>query len=118
VVRPLSSDAVELNRLIAQALKTNNNLAAATIKVRKARLEAGLEATNRTPDVSVSAGTGTEKGFDSGDRTHSSSTTTSLSWELDLWGKLASSRDAAEWGAKADYFRSPAFLMKIPRKMT
>jgi NodT family efflux transporter outer membrane factor (OMF) lipoprotein len=91
----------QLNRLIAQALKTNNDLAAATIKVRKARLEAGLEATNRTPDVSVSASTSRERDFDTNDTTRSSGTTTSLSWELDLWGKLASSRDAAEWEAKA-----------------
>jgi NodT family efflux transporter outer membrane factor (OMF) lipoprotein len=90
-----------LNRLIVQALKTNNDLAAAAIKVRKARLEAGLEATNQTPDVSISASADTQKDLDSGERTDSFGTSTSLSWEPDLWGKLAASRNAAEWEALA-----------------
>ncbi|WP_319774197.1 efflux transporter outer membrane subunit [Breoghania sp.] len=91
----------QLDRLIELALTTNNDLAAATIKVRKSRLSADLEATNRTPDLSVSASSGIKKDLEHGDRTESSGTTTSLSWELDLWGKLASSRDAAEWEARA-----------------
>jgi len=94
-------DDSQLDRLIERALTTNNDLAAATIKVRKARLSADLEATNRTPDLSVSASSGIRKDLEHGDRTESSGTTTSLNWELDLWGKLASSRDAAEWEARA-----------------
>lgn len=91
----------ELNRLIDRVLTSNNDLAVAAIKVRKARLEAGLEGTALTPQLSVSASSGTKKDLDSGDRTDSSGTSTELSWEVDLWGKLASSRDAAEWEAKA-----------------
>lgn len=91
----------ELDRLITLALETNNDLAAATIKVRKARLQAGLTATNLTPDLSISANAGTQKDLDSGNTSDSSGTNTSLSWELDLWGKLAASRDAAEWEAQA-----------------
>ncbi len=90
-----------LNRLIAEALKTNNDLAVAALKVRKARLAAGLEATEQNPVLSVSASLGKQKDLHSGGQTDSSGTTTGLSWELDLWGKLASSRDAAEWEAKA-----------------
>ena len=94
-------DDSRLNALIELALKTNNDLAAAAIKVRKARLEAGLEATNRIPDFSASAGASEQWDLDSGDSSQSASTSTSLSWELDLWGKLAASRDAAQWEARA-----------------
>ncbi|WP_197743337.1 efflux transporter outer membrane subunit [Desulfosarcina ovata] len=94
-------DDPQLDQLIADVLLRNNDLAAATIKVRKARLTAGLEATNRTPDFSVGASGSTQRDLDSGDHSRSGSTTTSLSWELDLWGKLASSRDATEWEARA-----------------
>ncbi|WP_324769470.1 efflux transporter outer membrane subunit [Pokkaliibacter plantistimulans] len=90
-----------LNELIEKALQTNNDLAAATIKVRKARLQAGLEATNLTPDVTVSASSSKERDLNSGTEARSSSTSTSLSYELDLWGKLAASRDSAEWEASA-----------------
>lgn len=90
-----------LNQLVDRVLLCNNDLAAATLKVRKARLQAGLEATNRTPDFSVDASTGTKRDLDSGERTDSSSASANLSWELDLWGKLAASRDAAEWEARA-----------------
>lgn len=91
----------ELNRLITLVLETNNDLAAATIKVKKARLKAGLEDLSATPDLSVSASSGKKKDLDSGDRSESSSASIGLSWELDLWGKVASSRDSAEWEARA-----------------
>ena len=90
-----------LSHLIESALKTNNNLAAAAVKVRKARLEAGLAATALTPDLSVSAGLETRKDLDSGSNTRSADTSVSLSYEVDLWGKLAASRDSAEWEARA-----------------
>ena len=90
-----------LNHLIELALTTNNDLAAATIKVRKARLTADLEGTNQTPDLTVSASSGIQQDLEQGQTTKSSSASASLSWELDLWGRLASSRDAAEWEARA-----------------
>ena len=92
----------ELNRLITLVLKTNNDLAAATIKVKKARLKAGLEKLSATPDLSVSASSRKKKDLDSGDRSESSNASIGLSWELDLWGKVASSRDSAEWEARAN----------------
>ena len=38
-----------LDELIDKALRTNNDLAAATIKVRRAQLQSGLTDTNLTP---------------------------------------------------------------------
>ena len=90
-----------LDRLIDKVLETNNDLAVATIKLRRARLQAGLEATNRTPDVSAGLNARYSKGLKNGEFSKSAGTTTSLSWELDLWGRLAASRDAAQWEARA-----------------
>lgn len=51
----------QLNRLIAKALKTNNDLAVAAFKVRKARLKAGLEGTGLLPELSLKANSSTQK---------------------------------------------------------
>ncbi len=44
-----------LSELIEKALASNNNLAAATIRVKRAQLSARLTDTNRTPSVTVGA---------------------------------------------------------------
>lgn len=91
----------DLNGLIEKVLQTNNNLAAAAIKVRKARLQAGLSATELWPDISINANAGLQKNFDGGGTVKNSGISASLSYEADLWGKLDASRDAADWEAKA-----------------
>ncbi len=90
-----------LNELIERVLKRNNDLTAATLKVRRVRVQAGLQTLKLGPDFSISADTGIQKNLDTGIQRESSTATASLSWELDLWGKLAASRDAAEWEARA-----------------
>lgn len=90
-----------LNALIERALERNNDLAAAAMRVRAARLRAELIGTNRTPDVSVEGRTSSSRDLRSGDISRSHSLTGSLSYEVDLWGKLAAARDAAEWEARA-----------------
>lgn len=91
-----------LNRLVEQALAVNSDLAAAGLTLRKARLEAGLASSDLWPsasgDVSGSANRQTDR-HDHFDRSYS--TTTSLSWEIDLWGKLRAQRDVAQWEASA-----------------
>lgn len=89
----------QLNALIGEVLQRNPDLAVAGIKLRKARLQADLTATNRTPDLTVGASSQVSAPLDGGSSTHGYSTQASLSYELDLWGRLASSRDAARWEA-------------------
>jgi NodT family efflux transporter outer membrane factor (OMF) lipoprotein len=91
----------DLNGLIEKVLQTNNNLAVAAIKVRKARLQAGLSATELWSDISMNANAGLQKNFDGGGTVKSSGVSASLSYEADLWGKLDASRDAADWEARA-----------------
>lgn len=90
-----------LNDLIERALKSNNDLAAAAIKVRRAQLNAKLTDTNITPSVSVEAGSNIRRDLKSRTNTKSSGITGTVSYEVDLWGKLASARDADQWEAEA-----------------
>jgi len=91
----------ELNRLIERAFATNNDLALATLTLRKARLNAGLSEDRKLPDLSFSANSSNEQEFDSGDIDSDYSTTTELSYELDLWGELSATADAEQWAAQA-----------------
>jgi len=90
-----------LNGLVERALKTNNNLAAAAIKVRRAQLNAQLTDTNLTPSITVGANSSYSRDLKNRVDTRSSDVTASASYELDLWGKLASARDASRWEAEA-----------------
>lgn len=102
-----------LSDLIERALNTNNDLAAATIKVKRARLSSRLTDTNRTPDFSADVSSTLNRDLDHHRDTKTSGATTSASYELDLWGKLSSARDAAQWEAEATEFdrRSTALAL-------
>jgi NodT family efflux transporter outer membrane factor (OMF) lipoprotein len=106
-----------LDALVSAALARNNDLAVATLKVRRAQLEAGLAANDFLPVLSATGGASREerlnppKTSQSGEHdnssdktervTHSYSVTGSVSWELDLWGRVARETDAKLWEAKA-----------------
>ena len=91
----------ELTRLVALALERNNDLAAAAIRVRKARLQAGLAAAELHPDLSAGLGTNSQKDLHQGDWETSHSAEVGIGYEVDLWGRLARARDAADWEALA-----------------
>jgi NodT family efflux transporter outer membrane factor (OMF) lipoprotein len=90
-----------LNALIEEALTVNNDLAAAAVRVRRAQLQAGLTNTNLTPTVSVGANGSVSKNLDGGSSSKSFGSSLSLGYEIDLWGKLASQRDASQFEAAA-----------------
>jgi NodT family efflux transporter outer membrane factor (OMF) lipoprotein len=89
-----------LDQLVAQALARNNNLAAATIKLREAQLQAGL-AENRPVFSGSLSSTATRTLNSPQQTTHASGTSLGVSYELDLWNKLGSQRDVALWEARA-----------------
>ena len=91
----------QLNALIVEALRTNNDLAAAAIRVRRAQLQAGLANTNLTPNVTLGGNAGTQSNLKNGNSARSYGADLSLSYELDLWGRLSAVRDAAAWEAQA-----------------
>lgn len=91
-----------LDALVQEALVRNNGLAAAAIRVRRAQLQAGLAGRALQPrfDASLSASSSRSLGSADSPSTQRSATA-SVSWEADLWGRLARSHDAARWEAQA-----------------
>jgi len=103
-----------LSELVERALTTNNNLAAAAIKVKRAQFSSRLTDTNLTPTVSANATSNLNRDLNSRRDTKSSGVTVTASYELDLWGKLASARDASKWEAEAtEYDRQSTALALV-----
>lgn len=90
-----------LDYLIDLSLRTNNDLAAATIRVRRALLQLKLTNTNFSPSTNLSTDSGHSYDLKNSNGTTSSSIVGNLSYELDLWGKLDSLTDEARWEAEA-----------------
>ena len=91
-----------LLRVIEQVLESNNDLAAAAIAVQQARVAAGLTDTTTTPDVTVSGSASNSKNVRRGTSSQENySSGITIAWELDLWGKLARTREQSEWEAVA-----------------
>jgi len=93
-----------LDGLIDRALTSNNDLAAAAIKVRRARLQSGLTDTNLTPTVTAGGTSSLSRDLKTGAHSQTHNVSAALSYELDLWGKLASARDADSFEAQATEF--------------
>lgn len=92
---------VQLNRLVEQVLQQNNDLALATLTLQKARLQAGLSEQDLYPKLASSLSTSRSRPMAGGDTSQSYSASLSISYEVDLWGRLAASADAAQWRALA-----------------
>lgn len=92
----------QLSALICGALASNQDLALAGLQLRIALLEAGLVKGNLTPDGAASLSGSNSRTLSHAARPQESYRgTLSLSYELDLWGKLARAREQAEWLANA-----------------
>ncbi|EOV1174053.1 efflux transporter outer membrane subunit [Vibrio fluvialis] len=91
----------QLNQWVEKVLATNSDLAIATLTLKQARLEAGLATSDTYPDVSTSVSGERSKPLDGGDSSKSYQASLSVSYELDLWGKLSAAKDAAMWTALA-----------------
>ena len=91
----------ELNQLVEQVLKTNNDLALATLTLRTARLQAGLSETESYPQIGASINGSKSKAFDGGASYTEYGSNLSLSYELDLWGRVSADTDAAKWASLA-----------------
>ncbi len=91
-----------LNELIELALKNNIDLAKSAIAVNKALAQAGVLQADLVPSFNANLGVETGKNIKTGSRWNESyKSGVSLSYEIDLWRKLANSADAAMWEANA-----------------
>ena len=88
----------ELNNIMNIALKNNSDLKKAAINVNKALYQANLLGADLVPSFSSSLGTSASKNLKTGcSSTIKHSVNISLSYELDLWKKLANAKNAQEW---------------------
>lgn len=104
----------QLNSLINEALKNNTDLAVAGYNIQQAALHSDLTDTNLTPNVTSSLSSSSGRLLDrksSSVRTFQSSN--SVSYEIDLWGKLARSRDLAWWEYNATIYDRMAIRLSI-----
>ena len=93
---------VRLNELIGLALKNNIDLAKSAIAVNKALAQAGVLQADLVPSFNANLGAETGKNIKTGGSWNESyKSGISLSYEIDLWRKLANSADAAMWEANA-----------------
>ncbi|CAI1152823.1 efflux transporter outer membrane subunit [Serratia ficaria] len=92
----------QLSALIGGVLANNQDLALAGLQLRMALLDAGLVNGNVTPDATASlSGSNSRTLRRAGRSQESYRGSLSLSYELDLWGKLARAREQAAWLAAA-----------------
>ncbi|MDH0735823.1 efflux transporter outer membrane subunit [Achromobacter spanius] len=91
-----------LNGLVDAVLARNNDLAAAAIRVRRAQYQAGLTEDKLIPQLGGDANVTRNRNL-YGDRaiTRANQAQLTVSYEVDLWGKLSRQRDAAQWEALA-----------------
>ena len=103
-----------LDRVIDRALAANTDLASAGLAVQRARLQAGLADNALWPQPSGSFSSSGNRPIDqSADWNRGSSAGVSLQWEIDLWGRLRTQRDIAQWEAQAsqDDLQNTALLV-------
>ena len=90
-----------LDALIDKARANNIDLAVAAVRLHRARLEAELVGAKTGVQGAVTATANATYQFE-GDRVGSlSGANGTVSYEVDLWGRLAAQRDAAAWRAQA-----------------
>jgi NodT family efflux transporter outer membrane factor (OMF) lipoprotein len=91
-----------LDRLVDEALRRNNDLAAATIKVRRAKLQADIAADQRWPAFSSNITASNSNALSGSQMTANSySMPGTVTYEADFWGRVGSLSDAAAWEARA-----------------
>lgn len=92
----------QLSHAISDVLTTNNDLAAAGFRLQQARIDSELANTNLTPDITVSGSASNNKNINQNtNASESYSASIGLSYEIDLWGKLARTREQSSWLAEA-----------------
>lgn len=91
----------DLDALVATMLERNRDLAAAGLRLRQAQLQAELAGSRRAPVLSGGGNASATHPFDEGPTRRAYDATIGVSYEVDLWGRLAAQTDAAGWRAAA-----------------
>ena len=92
----------QLNQLVSNVLERNSDLAVAGIALKQARLQADLTANKQGLRTNSSVSTGHSFDLNSGDDSSKGlSMSAGVSYEVDLFGKLARQTEASKWEALA-----------------
>ncbi|PNU04446.1 efflux transporter outer membrane subunit [Novosphingobium guangzhouense] len=95
-------DDAALTALVDRVLADNADLAAAGLRLKRAKLSSDLARQALLPSLSASASSDASKALEGGSAWNkSSSTSLGASWEIDLFGRLDAQADAARWEAQA-----------------
>jgi multidrug efflux system outer membrane protein len=91
----------QLNNLVARALESNLSLKQAAARLEQARYLATIQGASQLPTVNVEASASTTRRDQAGTTTESYQLGPAVSYELDLWGRVRASRNAAALEAQA-----------------
>ena len=95
----------ELDNLINLALKNNEDIATATLNLHQAMLRAGLNKADLFPTPSGSLGASSAKNIkEGGASSRSFSSSLSLGWELDVFGRIFDIYESSRFSALATSF--------------
>lgn len=91
-----------LTALVDQVLSANADLAAAGLRLKQAHLSAEQARQGLFPSGTAGLSSDASKGLQGGSAwSKSSAASLGVSWELDLFGRLGATADAAKWEAQA-----------------
>lgn len=90
-----------LNNLVQTALSQNLTLAIAAKRVDQARIRLAQTESNAWPKAQGQVGASAQQPLSGGAVKRSTSASVSVSWELDLWQRLAAQNQVAQWEAVA-----------------
>ncbi|MBE0579570.1 efflux transporter outer membrane subunit [Devosia sp.] len=91
----------KLDLLVEAVLQNNNDILAATLRVRKAQLQADLAGAAKIPVLSGTGNAQTSMVLAEGTSSNSFTLGLGATYELDLWGRLSSGQDIAALQAAA-----------------
>lgn len=90
-----------LDQLVEAVLAANPDMQVAGLRLKSALLGADLADTNLTPSVNATLAASGTKNTKDGSANSNLGPSLTLSYEVDLWGRLAAVRDQAQWEAEA-----------------
>ncbi|MDR1007205.1 MAG: efflux transporter outer membrane subunit [Campylobacteraceae bacterium] len=109
-------DAPTLNSLMEQALENNPDILIAYENIVQARLQLGISEDAYLPQISASGNTGgsqTEASGSDARTSRSTSATLRISYEIDLWGKIAANNEQAQARFNATKHDTDAAILSL-----
>ncbi|WP_298510563.1 efflux transporter outer membrane subunit [uncultured Ruminobacter sp.] len=103
----------KLTALIEEALENNNDYYQALINVRKAMVQADIADAELIPDLSASLSSGINKPLKTGVTRRSSDSSLKVSYELDLFGRLAADSKAAAYDLESKTYDARAARLSV-----